>query len=62
MLRNIRPDMKITDGAKKEVRRMTERFVMDILQGAIDIARVAKRKTVMRQDIIVAKRQLVKRI
>jgi len=39
---------------------MTERFAMDVLRGSIEIAKVSKRKTVKRQDVIVAKRQLVK--
>jgi len=60
MVRKIDQKMKISDSAKKEVRRMTERFAMDVLRGSIEIAKVSKRKTVKRQDVIVAKRQLVK--
>jgi len=62
MLRKIRPDMKISDRAKREMRNMTERFVMEVLRGAIEIARVSKRRTVMREDLRAAKRQLVKTI
>jgi len=54
--------MKISDSAKKEIRRITERFAMDVLRGAIQIAKVSKRKTVMREDMLVSKRQLVKTI
>jgi len=60
MVRRIDKNLKITDSAKKEIRRMSERFAMDVLRGAVQIAKVAKRKTVKREDIIVAKRQLVK--
>jgi histone H3/H4 len=62
MVRKIDPRMKISDNAKKEVRRMSERFAMDVLRGAVQIAKVAKRKTVKKEDIIVAKKQLVKTI
>lgn len=60
IVRRIDKNMKITDPAKKEIRRMTERFAMDVLRGAVQIAKVAKRKTVKREDIVIAKRQLVK--
>jgi len=60
MVRKIDRSMKVSDEAKKEIRRMTERFAMDVLRGAVQIAKVAKRKTVKREDIVVAKRQLVK--
>jgi len=60
MVRKIDKGMKISDPAKKEIRRMSERFAMDVLRGAIQIAKVSKRKTVKREDIIVAKKQLVK--
>jgi len=62
MIRKINPTMKISESAKKEIRRITERFAMDVLRGAVQIAKVSKRKTVMREDIVVAKRQLVKTI
>ena len=62
MVRKIDPKIKITDSAKKEIRRMTERFAMDVLRGAVQIAKVSKRKTVMREDLIVSKRQLVKSV
>ena len=62
MLRKIRPDMKISDRAKKEMRSMTERFAMDVLRGAIEIAKISKRRTVMVGDIRAAKKQLVKTI
>jgi len=62
MLRKIRPDMKISDKAKKEMRNMTEKFAMEVLRGAIDIAKISKRRTVMADDIRAAKRQLVKTI
>jgi len=62
MLRKIRPDMKISDRAKKEMRNMTERFAMDVLRGAIEIAKISKRRTVMVGDIRAAKKQLVKTI
>jgi histone H3/H4 len=62
MIRKINPSMKISDSAKKEIRRITERFAMDVLRGAVQIAKVSKRKTVMREDILVSKRQLVKTV
>jgi len=62
MLRKIRPDMKISDRAKKEMRNMTERFAMDVLRGAIEIAKISKRRTVMVGDIRAAKKQLVKTV
>ena len=62
MVRKIQPSMKISDNAKKEMRRITEKFAMDVLRGAVQIAKVSKRKTVMRGDIIVSKRQLVKTV
>lgn len=62
MLRKIRPDMKISDKAKKDMRNMTEKFAMDVLRGAIEIAKISKRKTVMVGDIRAAKKQLVKTI
>jgi len=62
MLRKIAPDMKISDPAKREIRNMAERFAMDVLRGAIDIAKISRRRTVMVGDIRVAKRQLVKTI
>jgi len=62
MVRKIQPDMKISDVAKKEMRRVTEKFAMDVLRGAVQIAKVSKRKTVMRGDIQVSKRQLVKTV
>jgi len=62
MLRKIRPDMKISDRAKRDIRNITERFAMEILRGAIEIAEISKRKTVMREDLKAAKRQLVKTI
>lgn len=60
MVRKIDKNMKITDPAKKEIRAMSERFAMDVLRGAVQISKVSKRKTVMKQDIIISKRQLVK--
>ncbi len=60
MVRKIDSKMKISDSAKKEMRRITEKFAMDVLRGAVQIAKVSKRKTVMRHDILVSKRQLVK--
>jgi len=62
MVRKIQPSMKISDSAKKEMRRITERFAMDVLRGAVQIAKVSKRKTLMKGDISVSKRQLVKTI
>ncbi len=62
MLRKISPDMKISNPAKREMRNISERFAMDVLRGAIDIAKISKRKTVMVGDIRVAKKQLVKTI
>lgn len=62
MMRKIHVDMKISEAAKREIRRVTERFAMDVLRGAVQIARVSKRKTVMRQDVALSKRQLVKTI
>lgn len=62
MVRKIDKSMKISDDAKKEVRRMTERFAMDILRGSVQISKVAKRKTVMKKDVVVAKKQLVKTV
>ena len=62
MLRKIRPDMKISDRAKKDIRNMTERFAMDVLRGAIEIAKISKRRTVMVVDIKAAKKQLVKTV
>jgi len=62
MLRKIEPNMKISDRAKRDMRNMTERFAMEVLRGAIEIAKISKRRTVMRGDIRTAKRQLVKTI
>ena len=62
MLRKIRPDMKISDRAKKDMRNITERFSMEILKGAVEIAVISKRKTVMREDLRASKKQLVKSI
>lgn len=62
MLRKIRPDMKISDRAKKDMRNMTERFAMEVLRGAVEISKVSKRRTVMVEDIRAAKKQLVKTI
>ena len=62
MLRKIRPDMKISGRAKKDMRNMTEKFAMDVLRGAIEIAKISKRRTVMVGDIRAAKKQLVKTI
>ena len=62
MLRKIRPDMKISDRAKREIRNMTEKFAMEVLRGAVEIAKVSKRRTVMREDIRASKKQLVKTI
>jgi histone H3/H4 len=62
MVRRIQPNMKISDSAKREMRRITERFAMDVLRGAVQIAKLSKRKTVMRGDIIVSKRQLIKTV
>lgn len=62
MVRKINPTMKISNRAKKEIRRITEKFAMDVLRGAVQIAKVSKRKTVMREDVVVAKKQLVKTV
>jgi histone H3/H4 len=62
MVRKIDSSMKISDTAKKDMRRITEKFAMDVLRGAIQIAKVSKRKTVMRGDIVISKRQLVKTV
>lgn len=62
MLRKIRPDMKISGRAKREMRNMTERFAMQVLRGAVEIAKISKRRTVMVEDIRAAKKQLVKTI
>jgi len=62
MLRKIRPDMKISGRAKKDMRNMTERFAMQVLRGAVEIAKISKRRTVMIEDIRAAKKQLVKTI
>ena len=62
MVRKIQSDMKISTSAKKEIRRITERFAMDVLRGAVQIAKISKRKTVMRGDILLSKRQLIKTV
>lgn len=62
MVRKIDPKMKISDSAKKEMRRITEKFAMDVLRGAVQIAKASKRKTVMRIDINISKKQLVKTV
>jgi len=62
MVRRISPSMRISDPAKREVRRLAEKFAMDILRGAVDISKVAKRKTVMKQDVMLAKKQLAKTV
>jgi len=62
MLRKVRPDMKISDRAKRDMRNMTERFAMDVLRGAVEIAQISKRRTVMVGDIRAAKKQLIKTI
>jgi len=62
MVRKIDRDMKISEPAKREIRRVTERFALEVLRGAVQIAKVSKRKTVMREDIQVSKRQLVRTI
>lgn len=62
MVRKISPDMKVSDPAKREMRNMAERFAMDVLRGAVEIAEISKRRTVMVDDIRVAKKQLVKMI
>ena len=62
MLRKIRPEMKISDRAKRDIRNMTEKFAMDVLRGAIEIAKISKRRTVMIEDIRAAKKQLVKTV
>jgi histone H3/H4 len=60
MLRKIRSDMKISDRAKRDMRNITERFAMEILRGAVEIALISKRKTVMREDLRASKKQLMK--
>jgi histone H3/H4 len=60
MVRKIDPNMKISDDAKREIRNMAERFAMEVLRGAVEIAVTAKRKTVLREDLRVAKKQLLK--
>ena len=62
MVRKIDSTMKISDVGKKEMRRITEKFAMDVLRGAVQIAKASRRKTVMRIDINISKRQLVKTI
>ena len=62
MVRKIDPSMKISDVGKKEMRRITEKFAMDVLRGAVQIAKASKRKTVMKVDINISKRQLVKTV
>ena len=62
MVKKIDPNMKIADDAKKEIRNFTERFAREVLRGAVEIARVAKRKTILREDIRIAKRQLIKTV
>ena len=62
MLRRIDSNMKISDKAKREIRNMTNRFSMEVLRGAIEIAKASDRKTVMVQDLRISKRQLVKTI
>lgn len=62
MVRKIDTSMKISDNAKREMRRITEKFAMDVLRGAVQIAKVSKRKTVMKEDIAISKRQLVKTV
>lgn len=39
---------------------MAERYAMEVLRGAVEIAATAKRKTVLREDLRVAKKQLLK--
>ena len=60
MVKKINPDMKISDDAKREIRNMAERYAMEVLRGAVDIAVAARRKTVLREDLRVAKKQLLK--
>lgn len=60
MLRKIDSNMKISDNAKREIRSMTNRFAMEVLKGAVEIAKVSRRKTVMREDLRISKRQLIK--
>ena len=60
MVKKIDPNMKISDDAKREIRNLTERFAREVLRGAVEIAKVAKRKTVLKEDIKIAKKQLLK--
>ena len=60
MVKKIDPNMKISDDAKREIRNLTERFAREVLRGAVEIAKVAKRKTVLKEDIKIAKKQLIK--
>lgn len=62
MLLKIHSDMKITDRGKKEMRNMAERFAMEVLRGAVEIAKISKRKTVTIEDIKASKKQLLKMI
>lgn len=60
MVKKIDPNMKISDDAKREIRNLTERFAREVLRGAVQIAKAAKRKTVLREDIKISKNQLIK--
>ena len=60
MVKKMDPNMKISDDAKKEIRNLTERFAREVLRGAIEIAKVAKRKTILKEDIKISKKQLIK--
>ena len=62
MVRKIDSNMKIADNAKREIRNVTERFAMEVLRGATEIAKVAKRRTILKEDIRIAKRQLIKTV
>lgn len=60
MVKKIDPNMKISDDAKREIRNLTERFAREVLRGAVQIAKAARRKTVLREDIKISKNQLIK--
>ena len=62
MLKRIDSNMKISDSAKREIRNMTNRFAIEVLRGAVEIAKASRRKTIMREDLRISKRQLIKTI
>ena len=60
LIKQIDPDMRVAKASKEELRTSIEEYAIRIAELAVAMAQTAHRTTVLQQDIVTAREQLLK--